>query len=115
MYVPQAGTHGVPQGTPSPLPGAMAALVGAAALIVVLVPFLWPLAEHFNAMAHEAIAHLQPGTDDPALLDAQTTAVTTFIAGVFTRLVGGDRTISNAEQLARLLQAVATAVSLQRA
>ena len=68
-----------------------------------------------NAMAHEAIAHLQPGTDDPALLDAQTTAVTTFIAGVFTRLVGGDRTISNAEQLARLLQAVATAVSLQRA
>jgi len=43
MYVPQAGTHGVPQGTPSPLPGAMAALVGAAALIVVLVPFRsWP-------------------------------------------------------------------------
>jgi DNA-binding transcriptional regulator YbjK len=66
-----------------------------------------------NAMAHEAIAHLQPGTDDPALLDAQTTAVTTFIAGVFTRLVGGDRTISNAEQLTRLLEAVATAVSLQ--
>ncbi|WAJ46443.1 TetR/AcrR family transcriptional regulator [Mycobacterium sp. Aquia_216] len=67
-----------------------------------------------NAMAHEAIAHLQPGTDDPELLDAQTTAVTTFIAGVFTRLAGGDRTISNAEQLTRLLQAVATAVSLQR-
>jgi DNA-binding transcriptional regulator YbjK len=68
-----------------------------------------------NAMAHEAIAHLQPGTDDPALLDAQTTAVTTFIAGVFTRLVGGDRTISNVEQLTGLLEAVATAVSLQRA
>ena len=68
-----------------------------------------------NAMAHEAIAHLQPGIDDPALLDAQTTAVTTFIAGVFTRLVGGDRTISNAKQLAGLLEAVATAVSLQRA
>ncbi|WP_445161654.1 TetR/AcrR family transcriptional regulator [Mycobacterium sp. Dal123C01] len=68
-----------------------------------------------NAMAHEAIAHLQPGIDDPALLDAQTTAVTTFIAGVFTRLVGGDRTISNARQLAGLLEAVATAVSLQRA
>ncbi len=47
-----------------------------------------------NAMAHDAIAHLQPGIGDPALLDAQTTAVTTFIAGVFTRLVGGDRTIS---------------------
>jgi DNA-binding transcriptional regulator YbjK len=68
-----------------------------------------------NAMAHEAIAHLQPGTDDPALLDAQTTAVTTVIAGVFTRLVGGDLTISNAEQLTGLLEAVATAVSLQRA
>jgi hypothetical protein len=68
-----------------------------------------------NAMAHEAIAHLQPGTDDPELLEAQTTAVTTFIAGVFSRLAGGDRTISNAEQLTALLQAVATAVSLQRA
>jgi DNA-binding transcriptional regulator YbjK len=66
-----------------------------------------------NAMAHEAIAHLQPGTDDAALLDAQTTAVNTFIAGVFTRLAGGDRTINNVEQLAGLLEAVATAVSLQ--
>jgi AcrR family transcriptional regulator len=62
------------------------------------------------SMAHDAIAHLQPGTDDPALLAAQTTAVTTFIAGVFTRLVGGDRTINNAEQLSRLLEAIATAV-----
>jgi DNA-binding transcriptional regulator YbjK len=66
-----------------------------------------------NAMARAAIAHLQPGTDDPALLDAQTTAVNTFIAGVFARLVGGDRTINSAEQLAGLLEAVATAVSLQ--
>lgn len=68
-----------------------------------------------NAMAQDAIAHLQPGTDDPALLAAQTTAVNTFIAGVFARLVAGDRTVGNAEQLARLLQAVATAVSAQRA
>ena len=64
------------------------------------------------AMAHDAIAHLQPGNDDPALLEAQTTAVTTFIAGVFTRLVAGDRTINDAEQLARLLHAVVTAVAL---
>jgi AcrR family transcriptional regulator len=63
-------------------------------------------------MAHEAIAHLQPGTNDPDLLAEQTTAVTTFIAGVFTRLAAGDRTIKDAEQLARLLEAVATAVSL---
>jgi DNA-binding transcriptional regulator YbjK len=66
-----------------------------------------------NAMTREAIAHLQPGTEEPALLDAQTTAVTTFIAGVFTRLAGGDRTINDTEQLTRLLEAVATAVSLQ--
>jgi AcrR family transcriptional regulator len=66
-----------------------------------------------NTLARDAIAHLQPGTDDPALLDAQTTAVTTFIAGVFTRLVSGDRTINNVEQLTRLLGAVATAVSLE--
>jgi AcrR family transcriptional regulator len=67
-----------------------------------------------NRMTQDAIAHLQPGTDDPALLAAQTTAVTTFIAGVFTRLAAGDRTIYDAEQLTRLLEAVATAVSLRQ-
>jgi DNA-binding transcriptional regulator YbjK len=66
------------------------------------------------AMAHGAIAHLQPDNDDPALLEAQTTAVTTFIAGVFTRLVAGDRTINDARQLARFMQAVVTAVALER-
>ncbi|BBZ45510.1 TetR/AcrR family transcriptional regulator [Mycobacterium parmense] len=68
-----------------------------------------------NAMAHDALAHLQPGTDDPGLLAAQTTAVTTFIAGVLSRLAAGDRTIDDAAQLMRLLEAVATAVSLRRA
>ena len=66
-------------------------------------------------MAQDAIDHLQPGNDDPALLEAQTTGVTTFIAGVFTRLAAGDRTINDAEQLARLLHAVVTAVALERA
>lgn len=65
-----------------------------------------------NGMAHDAIAHLQPDTRDPALLDAQTTAVTTFIAGVFTRLAAGDRNVGDAEQLGQLLEAVATAVAL---
>jgi hypothetical protein len=65
-------------------------------------------------MAQDAIAYLQPGNDDHALLEAQTTAVTTFIAGVFTRLVVGDRTINDAEQLARFMQAVVTAVALER-
>jgi DNA-binding transcriptional regulator YbjK len=68
-----------------------------------------------TALAHDAIAHLQPDTHDRALLDAQMTAVTTFIAGVFARLVAGDRTINDAERLARLLQAVVTAVSVHRA
>lgn len=63
-----------------------------------------------NALTQNAIAHLQPDTDDPALLDAQATAVTTFIAGVFSRLAAGDRTISDAAELARLLHAVVTAV-----
>ncbi|QLL10040.1 TetR/AcrR family transcriptional regulator [Mycobacterium vicinigordonae] len=65
-----------------------------------------------NAMAQQAIAHLQPDTDDPDLVAAQAAAVTTFIAGVFTRLAGGDRSIHDADQLSRLLEAVATAVSL---
>jgi AcrR family transcriptional regulator len=65
------------------------------------------------AMSQDAIAHLQPDTSDPDLLAAQTTAVTTFIAGVFSRLVAGDRTINDAGQLARLLQAVVTAVAEQ--
>jgi DNA-binding transcriptional regulator YbjK len=65
-----------------------------------------------NGMARDAIAHLQPEIRDPQLLDAQTTAVTTFIAGVFTRLAVGDRHVGDAEQLGRLLEAVATAVGL---
>ena len=40
-------------GLQAPLPGVVAALIGLAALGVVLIPFLWPLADHFDAMAHE--------------------------------------------------------------
>jgi len=53
MQVTLPGMPAVPQGTPAPLPGAEAALVGVAALVVVAIPFLWPLADHFNTMAHE--------------------------------------------------------------
>lgn len=81
-------------------------------------PHLAETSQHFvarlNGMTREAIAHLQPGTDEPALLDLQTDVVTTFIAGVFSRLAAGDRTINGAEQLGGLLEAVATAVSLPR-
>jgi hypothetical protein len=40
-------------GTQAPLPGAEAALIGLAVLGIVLIPFLWPLADHFDTMAHE--------------------------------------------------------------
>ena len=62
MYVPQPGlSAGLPQDPADVLPAGVAALVGAAALIVVLVPLLWPLARHFNVMAHEG-AHALVGS-----------------------------------------------------
>lgn len=64
------------------------------------------------ALAQQAIRQLQPATQDDALLEAQTTAVTTFLTGVFTRFVAGDRTIGDADQLARLFQSIAEAVAL---
>lgn len=47
--------------TQAPLPGIESALIGLAALAVMLVPFLWPLVEHFNAMSHEG-AHAIVGS-----------------------------------------------------
>lgn len=60
-HPPLPGTHTVLPGTLGPLPGAEAALIGLAALAVVMIPFLWPLVEHFNAMAHEG-AHAVVGS-----------------------------------------------------
>jgi Peptidase M50B-like len=37
----------------APLPGGTAALIGLAAFVVVMVPFLWPVGRHFGVMAHE--------------------------------------------------------------
>jgi hypothetical protein len=53
MDTPALGTAAPSQGVLAPLPGGVAALIGVAALVVVMVPFLWPLARHFNVMAHE--------------------------------------------------------------
>jgi hypothetical protein len=39
----------------------------------------------------------------------------TFIGGVFTRFITGDRTMADAEQLDRLLRAIVVAVSLDHA
>jgi hypothetical protein len=41
--------------TQTPLPGPEAALIGLVALVVVFTQVLWPLAEHFNVMAHEGM------------------------------------------------------------
>jgi Peptidase M50B-like len=48
-------------GTEAPLSGNQAVLVGLGALAVVTIPFLWPLVEQFNAMAHEG-AHAVVGS-----------------------------------------------------
>ena len=56
--------HATPAAQPgiqAPLPGGEAALVGLVALAVVIIPFLWPLVEHFSAMAHEG-AHAVMGS-----------------------------------------------------
>jgi hypothetical protein len=61
MRAPLPGMHAVLPPIQAPLSGAAAALIGLAALAVVLLPFLWPLVEHFNVMAHEG-AHAVVGT-----------------------------------------------------
>ena len=44
--------HG-PPGPQAPLPAGEAVLIGLAALAVMLIPFLWPLVDHFYTMGHE--------------------------------------------------------------
>jgi Peptidase M50B-like len=51
---------GPQSGGPAPLPGAVAALIGLVVVVVVIVPFLWPLADHFDTMVHEG-AHAMVG------------------------------------------------------
>src|SRR5580692_7155918 len=53
MRVLPPGVPAVPREAPAVLPGAVAVLVGVAVLVVVVVPFLWPVVEHFATMAHE--------------------------------------------------------------
>ena len=52
MYAKLPGTHAPLPGMQA-LPGPVVALVGLAALVVVLTPTLWRLAEHVDTMAHE--------------------------------------------------------------
>lgn len=67
--------------------------------------------ERMDTLTREAVAQLRPRIDDPDLLAAQTSAVMTFIAGLFVRMAASGRTIYSTAQLARLLEEIATAVS----
>ena len=52
MHVPLSA---VPAEMPAPLPGGEAALIGLAALAMVSLPFIWPLIDHVDTMAHEGM------------------------------------------------------------
>ncbi|MCV7061160.1 TetR/AcrR family transcriptional regulator [Mycolicibacterium vaccae] len=65
-------------------------------------------------MTHDAVTALQPASDDHALREAQSDAVTTFIAGLFARFAAGDRPFVDAADLERMLHAIVTAVALER-
>jgi AcrR family transcriptional regulator len=64
-------------------------------------------------MTHDAITRLRPGADNEDLRQAQATAVMTFIAGVFARLVGGDRSIRDPDELSSTLEALVVAIALR--
>jgi DNA-binding transcriptional regulator YbjK len=80
-----------------------------------LAEFSRDFAQRILSVAHEAIAARQPEADDPALRAAQTTAVMTFISGVFTRYVNGDRSLSDPAELERLLQAIVVGIAVTAA
>jgi Peptidase M50B-like len=76
-------THAPVPATEAPLPGSEAVLVGLVALGVVFVPFLWPLVEQFNVMAHEG-AHAIVGSImgfgiKGVKLDGESRGVTSYI------------------------------------
>lgn len=76
-------THTPVPETAVPLPGSEAILVGLAALVVVFIPFLWPLVEQFNVMAHEG-AHAVVGSImgfgiESVKIDGESRGVTDYV------------------------------------
>jgi hypothetical protein len=71
-------------GTQARLPGAGAALIGLAAFAVVMVPFLWPLVNQFDTMAHEgahaAVASAMGFTVLGVTLDRESGGTTGYLA-----------------------------------
>jgi hypothetical protein len=92
MNTPALGTPAPPQQVLAPLPGGTAALIGLAALMVVMVPFLWPIARHVNVMAHEgahALAAVLLGFTLETIILRRETGETTYKAarGAILRLI----------------------------
>jgi hypothetical protein len=92
MDTPALGTAAPSQGVLAPLPGGVAALIGVAALVVVMVPFLWPFGRHFGLMAHEgahALAAVLLGFTLEAVILKRETGETSFqaIRGAILRLI----------------------------
>ena len=94
MRTPPLGRLPVLPGILGPLPGGDAALIGVAALAVVMLPILWPLAMHLNVIAHEG-AHTLAGamlgfTIAGVVLDEETglTELGEFTVGVRWVLAG---------------------------
>ena len=75
--------HALLPGTQAPLPGPEAALIGLAAFAVVMIPFLWPLADHFDTMAHEGahavVASAMGFTVLGVTLDHKSNGVTSYL------------------------------------
>ena len=60
----------------------------------------------------EILARSQPGLG-PDVLEEQTIATMSFVAGVQMRLVAGDRSVDSADQLDRLLRSIAAGVAAE--
>jgi hypothetical protein len=96
MRVLPSGMLAVPREAPAVLPGAVAALIGVAVLVVVVVPFLWSVAEQFATMAHEGahacMASLLGFTLTGVTLERDASGMTSYLgtpsAGTRTTLTG---------------------------
>ena len=77
-------TYALLPGTQAPLPGPEAAFIGLAAFAVMMIPFLWPLVDHFDTMAHEGahavVASAMGFTVLGVTLDQKSNGVTSYLA-----------------------------------
>jgi hypothetical protein len=91
-HAPLPGTHAVLHAGQAPLPGLEAALVGLAALAIVMIPFLWPLADHFDTMAHEGAHALVASAMGFALLGVMIDQGASGVTG-YLGPTGGPRSV----------------------